>query len=69
MLSNVLSNSSNTWVFKAYKALGRFIVKIEICPSTSYLINSDWYDNVYKRRIKIFSFYKILLFNNKINYL
>ena len=36
---NVLSNSSSTPLFNAFKAFGRFIVKIAILSSSSYFIN------------------------------
>ena len=38
ILSRVLSSSSRIWLFKAFRALGRFMVKIAVVPSSSYLI-------------------------------
>ena len=38
IVSRVLSNSSRTWLFRAFKAFGLFIVKIAVVPSSSYFI-------------------------------
>ena len=38
--SKVASNSSSTWLFKAFNAFGRLIVIVATAPSTSYKINS-----------------------------
>ena len=57
IFSRALSNSSRTLLFKAFKALGRFMVKIAMFSSSWYLINSAPSENIkVMHKMKIIDF-------------